>query len=238
MLLPVVGGGIATPGSTPRGGWSTPSVRLSFLPSGSSELPLRPGLVSSGTVCGGGFAPRAFDRSSARGTARHGPVQARPISAQQGACGSGTRASSGWVSVPKRMPAASGSAAAPLQVTTAPTSAAGTAPRSSALRACHSVAGVERLEELHLAAGEQRDRQAVAVEHAVAGQRRELRAGGQDADQVQRVGAGQRHELARAPACGGSRAAAPTASGSANCSPEKPATKRPPRISPRASSRR
>ena len=30
----------------------------------------------------------------------------------------------------------------------------------------------------------------------------------------------------------------PTASGSANCSPEKPATKRPPRISPRASSRR
>ena len=30
----------------------------------------------------------------------------------------------------------------------------------------------------------------------------------------------------------------PTASGSANCSPEKPATKRPPRISPRASSLR
>ena len=79
-----------------------------------------------------------------------------------------------------------------------PTRVAGTAPRSSVLRACHCAALVEVFEELHIAAGEQRDRHAVAVEHAVAGQRGELRAGRQDADQVQRIGAGQRHEFAGA----------------------------------------
>src|SRR5260221_9472340 len=55
-------------------------------------------------------------------------------------------------------------------------------------------ARVERLEELHLAAGEQRDRQPVAIEQAIAGQRRQLRPRRQDAGEVERVGAGERDE--------------------------------------------
>src|SRR5207302_1200378 len=51
---------------------------------------------------------------------------------------------------------------------------------------------VERLEELHLAAGQQCDRQPVAIEQAIAGQRRQLRPRRQDAGEVERVGAGER----------------------------------------------
>ena len=52
------GGEIVKPGSTPGGGWITPSVRSSFFPNGSCELPLRPGAVSSGTICAGAAAER------------------------------------------------------------------------------------------------------------------------------------------------------------------------------------
>src|SRR5271166_2329040 len=48
--------------------------------------------------------------------------------------------------------------------------------------------GIEVCEELHLATSEQRHRQAAAVEQAIAGQCRELRPGGQDAGEVERVG--------------------------------------------------
>ena len=56
--------------------------------------------------------------------------------------------------------------------------------------------GVEFLKKLYRAAGAESDRQTVAVEQAIAGQRRELRPGRQDAGEVERVGAGQRDELA------------------------------------------
>jgi len=88
--------------------------------------------------------------------------------------------------------------------------------------------GIEGCEKLHLATGKERYRQAAAVEQAVTGQRGEFWPGGQDAREIQSSEAGLRR-ISRS---------MPTASGSANCSPEKPATKRPPRISPRASSRR
>src|SRR5215469_1099852 len=53
-------------------------------------------------------------------------------------------------------------------------------------------AGVEGFEELHLASGEQRDRQTVAIEEAIAGQGGKLWSGCQDAGEVQRIGAGKR----------------------------------------------
>ena len=52
------------------------------------------------------------------------------------------------------------------------TSCAGTAPAQQGLARLPLGRWLQRLEELHLAAREQRDRQAVAVEHAVAGERR------------------------------------------------------------------
>ena len=112
-----------------------------------------------------------------------------------------------------------------------------TAPRSSALRACHSVPASSVREN---APRRRRAARPAGRPGRARGCRsaRRASAGRQDADQVERVGAGQRDPGIRRPACAGSRATAPTASGSANCSPEKPATKRPPRISPRASSRR
>src|ERR1700736_6936457 len=51
--------------------------------------------------------------------------------------------------------------------------------------------GVEGFEKLHLAAGEERHRNAVAIEHAVAGQRRELGSGGRKAGEIEGVGARQ-----------------------------------------------
>src|ERR1700685_1310019 len=89
------------------------------------------------------------------------------------------------------------------------------------------VGGFKLGQELRLAAGEGRDWQSVPVNHPIRGERREPLSGRQDADQIKGIGARQR--LSRS---------SPTPSGSANCSPEKPATNRPPRISPRASSRR
>src|SRR5439155_10639148 len=53
--------------------------------------------------------------------------------------------------------------------------------------------GVEGFEELYLAAREQRDRQAVAVEETVSRQGGEPWPGRQDAREVERVGAGERH---------------------------------------------
>ena len=60
---------------------------------------------------------------------------------------------------------------------------------------------------------EDRHRQAVPIEHAVAGQRGELRAGRQDTHKVERIGTGQRHPGI------GSRGAAPRAA----CRPHPPA---------------
>src|SRR5271157_3040346 len=51
--------------------------------------------------------------------------------------------------------------------------------------------GIEVREELHLATGKECHRQAAAVEQAVAGQCGELWPGGQDAGEVERVGAGE-----------------------------------------------
>src|SRR5271166_6116622 len=56
--------------------------------------------------------------------------------------------------------------------------------------------GVEGFEKIHFAAGEERDRQAVAVEEPVAGQRGELWPRGQDAGEVEWVGAGKRDPIA------------------------------------------
>ncbi|MDL1863549.1 DDE-type integrase/transposase/recombinase [Betaproteobacteria bacterium PRO7] len=58
--------------------------------------------------------------------------------------------------------------------------------------------GREFFEETRFAGDEQRDRHAVAVQHAVAGQRGQPRAGGEDADEVQRVGAADGDQRARA----------------------------------------
>jgi len=70
-------------------------------------------------------------------------------------------------------------------------SAAGTAPRSNALRASHWVAVSRVSRKLHLATGEERYQQAVAIEQPVAGQRGKLGSRGQDAHKIERVGAGQ-----------------------------------------------
>src|SRR5712671_298846 len=51
--------------------------------------------------------------------------------------------------------------------------------------------GVESFEKLHLATGEERHRQAVAIEHPVAGQRGELGSGGKDAGEIEGIGARQ-----------------------------------------------
>src|SRR3954454_17758178 len=119
--------------------------------------------------------------------ARNGPAQARPISAQQGACWRGARASSGWISVPKRMPAAGGSAAAPLALRQRH-QACRDSPAQQRLARLPLRRLAELREEPDLAAGEHRDRDAVPVQDTVASERTELRAGGQDADEVQRIG--------------------------------------------------
>src|SRR5208282_2140441 len=64
------------------------------------------------------------------------------------------------------------------------------------------VGGLEVGQELRLAAGERCDRQAVAIDDAIGGQRREPLARRQYADQVERIGARERDPLA------GGRAAA------------------------------
>src|SRR6516225_11547694 len=51
--------------------------------------------------------------------------------------------------------------------------------------------GIEGREKLHLATGKERDRQAAAVEQAVAGQCSEFWPGGQDAGEVEWVRAGE-----------------------------------------------
>ena len=80
-----------------------------------------------------------------------------------------------------------------------------------------------------------RHRYAIAKRHSAARICRNAIAGHHDPDQIEWIGGGNchRHNL------GGFRVARSdsTASGSANCSPRKPLTKRPPRISPRSSSR-
>src|ERR1700759_3620895 len=57
--------------------------------------------------------------------------------------------------------------------------------------------GFERVEELDLAAGKERDWQTVSIEEAVPGQRGEFWPRGQNAGQVERVRAGQRNPDAR-----------------------------------------
>ena len=52
-------------------------------------------------------------------------------------------------------------------------------------------AGLQRFEKADLAAFEQRDWNSVSIEHAVARETCELWTGGQDAGEVERVGAGQ-----------------------------------------------
>src|SRR5579864_1686479 len=54
----------------------------------------------------------------------------------------------------------------------------------------------QRFEELHLAAGVERDRQSVTIQHPIDRQRREPWTGCQNADEVERVGARQRDERA------------------------------------------
>ncbi len=83
-----------------------------------------------------------------------------------------------------------------------------------------------------------RQRQAILVEHAIAGERGHARFRRDQADEVERVRC--RDSAMTSPSCGLRRMSRSmlTASGVAYCSPEKPATKRPPRISPRASRRR
>ena len=71
---------------------------------------------------------------------------------------------------------------------------------------------------------------------AVAGRRRQARPWRQDAGEIERIGPRQRNPLLGGPAPHLAQFA--EASGNAYCSPENPATKRPPRISPRASDRR
>src|SRR5262249_51475971 len=56
---------------------------------------------------------------------------------------------------------------------------------------------IERLEKRNLSAREQRKRHAVAVEHAIAGERSEPRPGRENADEVERVGPAERDEGAR-----------------------------------------
>ena len=97
--------------------------------------------------------------------------------------------------------------------------------------------GREFFEELNFARRIRGHGQSVQVQQPIAGQRRQSCSGRDDAEQIERIGAGERHVLPGT-ACDAPRAAARTASGVAYCSPENPATKRPPRISPRASSRR
>src|SRR6516165_359479 len=56
---------------------------------------------------------------------------------------------------------------------------------------------IEVREKLHLTAGKECHRQASAVEHPIAGQCRELWPRGQDAGEIERVGAGERDPLIR-----------------------------------------
>src|SRR5262245_46034975 len=58
-------------------------------------------------------------------------------------------------------------------------------------------ARVQSLQNRHLFAGQQRDRDAVAVEQSIAGERSEPRPGREDADEIERVGGGEREPLAR-----------------------------------------
>jgi hypothetical protein len=103
-----------------------------------------------------------------------------------------------------------------------PVSGAGTAPRSSALRACHSVPASNGGQELYLAAREDRNREDVTIEHAVARERCEPRPGRQNATRLS--GSAPDSDTRSPEPCLRSM---PTASGSACCLPEKPATKRP-----------
>ncbi len=80
-------------------------------------------------------------------------------------------------------------------------------------------------------------RHAVPIENAVAGDAGDPVARRDDPGQVERIGGAQRDQPAAAVQAPNDRSW-PTASGRANCSPDMPATKRPPRISPRASRRR
>ena len=106
-------------------------------------------------------------------------------------------------------------------------------PPSSALRISHSVAGSSFGEQPDLAAAQHRHRHAVAIQHAVAGQRGKPRPGVRMPARLSGSAPdSDSHSSVVRPAA--HLAQQPTASGSANCSPVKPATKRPPRISPRA----
>ena len=69
------------------------------------------------------------------------------------------------------------------------------------------VGAFELGQELRLAAGQRRDRQAVPVDDAIGGQRREPLPGRQDADQIERIGAATATPIRRTPAGGESRAA-------------------------------
>ena len=111
-------------------------------------------------------------------------------------------------------------------------------PRTSALRANHSVAAssgsTKRISPPdRVAVGH-----AVAIEQAVAGERRKPRPRRQDAGEVERIGARHRRPfVGRRPAAHlAQQCRSPRAGRTAR--PEKPATKRPPRISPLLSSRR
>src|SRR5215467_901170 len=56
--------------------------------------------------------------------------------------------------------------------------------------------GVERLKKLHFSAREDRNRHAVAVDEAIAGQCRQPGPRCQNSDEIERVGAGERDPLA------------------------------------------
>ena len=110
--------------------------------------------------------------------------------------------------------------------------------RPAAQQGCaRSIPPLHRIPEVRFARCEDRHRNAIAIEQTVAGQSRKPRPWRQHAHEVQRIGGGNRDIFSR------SRIAAQLAQqadgfGKANCSPEKPATKRPPRISPWLSRRR
>ena len=100
-----------------------------------------------------------------------------------------------------------------------------------------SIPPLHRIPEVRFARCEDRHRNAIAIEQTVAGQSRKPRPWRQHAHEVQRIGGGNR-DIFSVPGSRRSSRNRPTASGKANCSPEKPATKRPPRISPWLSRRR
>ena len=83
---------------------------------------------------------------------------------------------------------------------------------------------------------ESRDGQAVAVHEPIGGQRREPRSWRQDAKQIERIGAESETHSPDRPTAHLAQEA--DRLGQRILLAEKPATNRPPRISPRASSRR